>query len=110
MIRRPPRSNRTDTLFPYTTLFRSTAGQQFDRTLPDRRGDGPIEKGGRGKSQSAAQEYHRPAAPDGVPKAGTARRDLGSLRSRSSELANSDDEDRQGTSRSPLGCGGEVAP
>src|SRR3546814_16595499 len=27
MIRRPPRSTRTDTLFPYTTLFRSpTAG------------------------------------------------------------------------------------
>src|SRR3546814_1345004 len=26
MIRRPPRSTRTDTLFPYTTLFRSTSG------------------------------------------------------------------------------------
>src|SRR3546814_2337258 len=26
MIRRPPRSTRTDTLFPYTTLFRSTIG------------------------------------------------------------------------------------
>src|SRR3546814_7579183 len=26
MIRRPPRSTRTDTLFPYTTLFRSGAG------------------------------------------------------------------------------------
>src|SRR3546814_696065 len=26
MIRRPPRSTRTDTLFPYTTLFRSAAG------------------------------------------------------------------------------------
>src|SRR3546814_4363391 len=26
MIRRPPRSKRTDTLFPYTTLFRSDAG------------------------------------------------------------------------------------
>src|SRR3546814_11055512 len=26
MIRRPPRSTRTDTLFPYTTLFRSYAG------------------------------------------------------------------------------------
>src|SRR3546814_6916154 len=26
MIRRPPRATRTDTLFPYTTLFRSTAG------------------------------------------------------------------------------------
>src|SRR3546814_11308045 len=26
MIRRPPRSTRTDTLFPYTTLFRSFSG------------------------------------------------------------------------------------
>src|SRR3546814_13601246 len=26
MIRRPPRSTRTDTLFPYTTLFRSLSG------------------------------------------------------------------------------------
>src|SRR3546814_11453099 len=26
MIRRPPRSTRTDTLFPYTTLFRSNFG------------------------------------------------------------------------------------
>src|SRR3546814_17808637 len=31
MIRRPPRSTRTDTLFPYTTLFRSDAvGQVVD--------------------------------------------------------------------------------
>src|SRR3546814_8241407 len=29
MIRRPPRSTRTDTLFPYTTLFRSTAFGAF---------------------------------------------------------------------------------
>src|SRR3546814_3051953 len=27
MIRRPPRSTRTDTLFPYATLFRSLAGE-----------------------------------------------------------------------------------
>src|SRR3546814_590515 len=27
MIRRPPRSTRTDTLFPYTTLFRSEVGK-----------------------------------------------------------------------------------
>src|SRR3546814_11520950 len=27
MIRRPPRSTRTDTLFPYTTLFRSQSGE-----------------------------------------------------------------------------------
>src|SRR3546814_13656747 len=31
MILRPPRSTRTDTLFPYTTLFRS--GHALDRTL-----------------------------------------------------------------------------
>src|SRR3546814_7564616 len=28
MIRRPPRSTRTDTLFPYTTLFRSAHGRR----------------------------------------------------------------------------------
>src|SRR3546814_14730056 len=41
MIRRPPRSTRTDTLFPYTTLFRSNhvvihavAGDRARRTDP----------------------------------------------------------------------------
>src|SRR3546814_14583472 len=29
MIRRPPRSTRTDTLFPYTTLFRSFPRKQY---------------------------------------------------------------------------------
>src|SRR3546814_11284310 len=29
MIRRPPRSTRTDTLFPYTTLFRSLTGAPY---------------------------------------------------------------------------------
>src|SRR3546814_1875254 len=29
MIRRPPRTTRTDTLFPYTTLFRSGEGKSF---------------------------------------------------------------------------------
>src|SRR3546814_8950038 len=31
MIRRPPRSTRTDTLFPYTTLFRSPADEAKTR-------------------------------------------------------------------------------
>src|SRR3546814_12414820 len=34
MRRRPPRSTRTDTLFPYTTLFRSTVVEVLDRILP----------------------------------------------------------------------------
>src|SRR3546814_2135609 len=33
MIRRPPRSTRTDTLFPYTTLFRSKADDDFAKPL-----------------------------------------------------------------------------
>src|SRR3546814_14027994 len=43
MIRRPPRSTRTDTLFPYTTLFRShprVGGQ--DRQAPDRPRSGDV--------------------------------------------------------------------
>src|SRR3546814_4922039 len=43
MTRRPPRSTRTDTLFPYTTLFRSVAvdvglarGDRLGRLLHDR--------------------------------------------------------------------------
>src|SRR3546814_7565996 len=39
MIRRPPRSTRTDTLFPYTTLFRSVAVNERRRV---RRGAGEV--------------------------------------------------------------------
>src|SRR3546814_2672579 len=35
MIRRPPRSTRTDTLFPYTTLFRSDAMEFFREAAAD---------------------------------------------------------------------------
>src|SRR3546814_4775996 len=38
MIRRPPRSTRTDTLFPYTTLFRSVEGIHLRA--------GPVARGG----------------------------------------------------------------
>src|SRR3546814_14651239 len=37
MIRRPPRSTRTDTLFPYTTLFRSSGASASLRSLPENR-------------------------------------------------------------------------
>src|SRR3546814_7660130 len=35
MIRRPPRSTRYYTLFPYTTLFRSVLGQLLQRSVDD---------------------------------------------------------------------------
>src|SRR3546814_6734092 len=49
MLRRPPRSTRTDPLFPYTTLFRSTVqpggasghGRRRDRQLGHGRRPGP---------------------------------------------------------------------
>src|SRR3546814_17615013 len=44
MIRRPPRSTRTDTLFPYTTLFRSRrllAAQGFSYMIDTGIGRGP---------------------------------------------------------------------
>src|SRR3546814_10580352 len=40
MIRRPPRSTRTDTLFPYTTLFRSHGQRQQFGGIDQRRHDG----------------------------------------------------------------------
>src|SRR3546814_1382427 len=39
MIRRPPRSTRTDTLFPYTTLFRSAAEDIGQTALDDLRAE-----------------------------------------------------------------------
>src|SRR3546814_3938819 len=53
MIRRPPRSTRTDTLFPYTTLFRS-----IDRERPPaRRRDGQSARGG-GPHRADRSEEH----------------------------------------------------
>src|SRR3546814_2714384 len=65
MRRRPPRSTRTDTLFPYTTLFRSLeeaarrvdlgrfrAGRPAGPCQPDHRGKG---EAGRGGSEGGAQ-------------------------------------------------------
>src|SRR3546814_16794871 len=56
MIRRPPRSTRTDTLFPYTTLFRSEEDDvdRVDR-LEDRRGNRPA------IDIAVGEQVHRPA-------------------------------------------------
>src|SRR3546814_1104018 len=54
MIRRPPRSTRTDTLFPYTTLFRSHGGRrEGDEHPPARRHRGRCL---RGDAQRARQD------------------------------------------------------
>src|SRR3546814_2183410 len=54
MIRRPPRSTRTDTLFPYTTLFRSgivieDAGRQQALPIPRIRRHDDLQSGNMGE-------------------------------------------------------------
>src|SRR3546814_18415026 len=49
MIRLPPRSTRTDTLFPYTTLFRSQPGRSLSRGLLTSRWLALSSKADRGK-------------------------------------------------------------
>src|SRR3546814_19512784 len=63
MIRRPPRSTRTDTLFPYTTLFRSPAGPKHrERVDPQRPSAEFIDTKARTKSETFPSRLpHAPA-------------------------------------------------
>src|SRR3546814_13223091 len=64
MIRRPPRSTRTDTLFPYTTLFRSCISHICGRwqrlaiaaRIPECRQGAPAENRGRARSEEHTSE------------------------------------------------------
>src|SRR3546814_6616664 len=56
MIRLPPRSTRTDTLFPYTTLFRSPVEQYWSVTAYDRETHALIKKVDRASRASNAAE------------------------------------------------------
>src|SRR3546814_2441743 len=66
MIRLPPRSTRTDTLFPYTTLFRSpppAARAQPGARRGGRTASRPDADGGRGGSRASAGACVMSAAP-----------------------------------------------
>src|SRR3546814_20953559 len=54
MIRRPPRSTRTDTLFPYTTLFRSLQAGHQDHC---RGRHIEVEVAGRGTHHQRSEEH-----------------------------------------------------
>src|SRR3546814_8457448 len=75
MVRRPPRSTRTDTLFPYTTLFRSV-----------RRGD-PAHGGSTARHRPGPGPCAGPGFPGGRPAMGARRPAAipGLLRERSEE-------------------------
>src|SRR3546814_3639129 len=57
MIRRPPRSTRADTLFPYTTLFRS-AGHLLAQGLLDALLEGDIDQAAAVAAAAEAQHHH----------------------------------------------------
>src|SRR3546814_18431806 len=70
MIRRPPRSTRTDTLFPYTTLFRSSATNGGDSLyLPHSqcRREQAGRESGAGIHHSAARKDVRPFSAGAFP-------------------------------------------
>src|SRR3546814_17624969 len=73
MIRRPPRSTRTDTLFPYTTLFRSPCACPLPRGREQKRQNSMIAYGGNGtdpemrRSQSEERQRVRVRAYTSLP-------------------------------------------
>src|SRR3546814_18885846 len=74
MIRRPPRSTRTDTLFPYTTRFRSLG--EGDHQVADAQQDG-AEDGGVVAREPAPETAARAVAADDLdPDRHLARRGL----------------------------------
>src|SRR3546814_9115375 len=71
MIRRPPRSTRTDTLFPYTTLFRSiqSVSKVFTLALALRRVGSSLWDGvGREPSGSAFNSIVQLESEQGIPR------------------------------------------
>src|SRR3546814_1358086 len=75
MIRRPPRSTRTDTLIPYTTLFRSE-GQAVDRHGGDDRP--PAARTRRQAQPSRGRGAHQRFRGRGCPRWAVRRRPDGS--------------------------------
>src|SRR3546814_10483810 len=65
MIRRPPRSTRTDTLFPYTTLFRSLADGIDDDLGLAVRAQGNIDRRRGARDQTRQLLHLRPQARPG---------------------------------------------
>src|SRR3546814_10588423 len=71
MIRRPPRSTRTDTLFPYTTLFRSLGNpvafidmDGLQARAPPSRNFRPGAGGNSAQARRAARDFRRSGAGD----------------------------------------------
>src|SRR3546814_7875890 len=100
MLRRPPKSKRTDTLFPYPTLFRPSSlsavhaaavplparGNRDQRHLPHRRTRSEARHPRHGGDDAAGAARGRCGAPDGKPAGGGAVRSADRSEEHTSEL------------------------
>src|SRR3546814_3504967 len=59
MIRLPPRSTRTDTLFPFTTLFRSAGPDHFDQRVVRRLRRHGVRRRARAEDRPEQQAEHQ---------------------------------------------------
>src|SRR3546814_10386800 len=80
MIRRPPRSTRTDTHFPYTTLFRSISGAQANLAVAQRAYDRQSELMKSGFTTKAAYD-------DAMNELAKARNELANARAQSNNAS-----------------------
>src|SRR3546814_12322661 len=95
MIRRPPRSTRTDTLFPYTTIFRSTvlACERFAREIGGKKSTS--------KPEAAPVEGVAPPTPASTPEPSTdSEPDATSLAPTTDEIR--DDEAERALDETPV--------
>src|SRR3546814_20826457 len=115
MIRRPPRSTRTDTLFPYTTLFRSAVDGMPDMTAgapkvakTSNRGSKPGERrGGRtkgvpNKAPASLRDIDRQYTEEAVNGLVAVLRELKDTAAARGSAANSILESRYGKHSTPL--------
>src|SRR3546814_13838354 len=77
MIRRPPRSTRTDTLFPYTTLFRSQPRRRLPAALRIAAGAPDVEPGAVTRARGAAGDEVQACAVGAEPGVGLDARGRG---------------------------------
>src|SRR3546814_1768255 len=70
MIRRPPRSTRTDTLFPYTTLFRSLVCKRVKKTGSHMSSNQCMTVAARDRAREHAQDTLRSTPPRSLPREG----------------------------------------
>src|SRR3546814_15125016 len=95
MTRRPTRSTRTETLFPYTTLFRSL-GRRRERPFDRLRANGEGQsRGPENRDLQHQQHQGTPVAPDRMARGNPARHRL----SAGTEIERRDEPDRRDRGR-----------